>query len=92
MRRPYLGDYKGQDIDWTKKLGFDFIDKSNVKKNVEGYILAVMNMVKLEIINSETKRMSLLTSLIFQLFINYLLFSGRSKRLFTIRFCDSNRC
>jgi len=92
VRRPYLGDYKGQDIDWTKKLGFDFIDKSNVKKNVEGYILAVMNMVKLEIINSEITRMSLLTSLIFQLFINYLLFSGRSKRLFTIRFCDSNRC
>ena len=62
IRRPYLGDFKGKNIDWSKKMKFDFINSSKEKKTVEGYLIASMTMLKIEIIDSYTTSISIITS------------------------------
>eukprot|EP01080_Neovahlkampfia_damariscottae_P009122 gene9122-1211_t len=61
IRRPYLGDFKGNHVDWSKKMKFDFTDKKKEKKTCDGYMAAIMTFIKIEIIDSCTTRLTLLS-------------------------------
>jgi chaperonin cofactor prefoldin len=63
VRRPYLKDFTGKNVDLNKKIKFDFIhDEKKEKKTVEGYIDTKWSFIKIEMVDSHTTKVSVIKS------------------------------
>jgi hypothetical protein len=64
IRRPYLAKYAGQTIDWQKLLKFERFPTRDGKDlhHIDGYIMNCMEMLDIQIIDSNTTRVSFISS------------------------------
>jgi hypothetical protein len=64
FRRPYLASFKGMDVYLDEKMNFESFPTVNGKEihNVDGYVMSIMDMVKIKIIDPYTTRYSFVRS------------------------------
>eukprot|EP01080_Neovahlkampfia_damariscottae_P008094 gene8094-12555_t len=57
-KRPYIGDFKGKNIDFDKKMKFNHTDKKKQTKEVNGFFVNQFLTVNMEIIDPYTTKIS----------------------------------
>jgi hypothetical protein len=65
VRRPYLAQFAGKNVDWEKKMNFETFPTLEGKEltNVQGYLMNVMDMIKIQIIDPYTTRLTYVMSI-----------------------------
>ena len=58
-KRPYIGDFKGKNVDFDKKLKFDFVDKKKQTKEVLGFFVNQFLICNLEVVDPYTTKIAL---------------------------------